>query len=79
MTVNLLITTSGPKPPKLTSKGTKKTGYTVTATESIVVDDGVYKVTLKIEGPDKVGVEEILGNVKLGETVLAEFTPEFPE
>jgi hypothetical protein len=79
MTVELLITTSGPKPPKLTAKGVKKTGYVVSATQSLIIDDGSYKITLKIEGPEKAGIEEILGTVKLGEDISAEFTPESPE
>jgi hypothetical protein len=79
MTVELLITTSGPKPPKLTAKGTKKTGFVITASQSMIVDEGAYKIVLKIEGPDKGGIEEILGTAKLGETVLADFSPESPE
>lgn len=74
--VELTITTSGPKPVKLLSSGKKKTVYVVTATA--VVDD-TTKVTLKAEGPDKDGLEDVLGTTKLGDVVICDISPENPE
>jgi len=74
-TVELTVTTSGPKPVKLLSSGKKKTVYVVTATA--VVDD--TKVTLKVEGPDKDGLEDVLGTTKLGDVVICDISPENPE
>jgi hypothetical protein len=75
----LTILTSGPKPPRLLATGKKKMAYVVQAQETVVEEEGTYKITLKIEGPDKTIAEEILGTVKLGDVVQAEFTPESPE
>jgi len=74
-----LITTSGPKPVKLMADGSKKTMYTTTATTTVAGDDGTYKVIIKIEGPSKAGIEEIIGTAKLGDDLTVEISPTTPE
>lgn len=77
--IELQITESGSKPTKLLGDGKKKLAYVVGASAALVIDQSVYKINVKIVGPDKDGAEEILGTVKLAETINAEFTPETPE
>jgi len=64
---------------RLMAKGKKKLTHVLTAKGIVVEDEGTYKVALKVEGPDKSVAEDLLGTVKLGEKVEAEFTPTSPE
>ena len=79
MTLEMQIVESGPKPVKLQGDGKKKQSFVTIATASLVLEDQVYKVQLKIVGPDKDGCDEILGTSKLGDSIDAEFVPESPE
>ena len=65
--------------PRLLASGEKKDTYVVAAQETVVENDQAYKVTFKITGPDKEVAQELLGTVKLGEKIEAEFTPAEPE
>ena len=64
---------------RLLASGKKKDTYVVAAQETVVENDQAYKVVLKITGPDKEVAQELLGTVKLGEKIEAEFTPVLPE
>jgi hypothetical protein len=79
MALEMQLTESGPKPIKLGGDGKKKQSFVTIATASMVLEDQVYKVQVKVTGPDKDGAEELFGTSKLGETIEAEFTPESPE
>ena len=61
------------------ASGKRKDTYVVAAQETVVENDQAYKVMLKITGPDKEVAQELLGTVKLGEKIEAEFTPAEPE
>lgn len=76
--VELIITTSGPKPVKLLASGKKKIMHVAIAS-SLVGDNDDVKATLKLESANKDSIEDILGTLKLGDVVICDISPESPE
>jgi len=76
--VELIITTSGPKPIKLLASGKKKIVHVAIASALVGEGDDV-KATLKLESANKDAIEEILGTLKLGDVVICDISPESPE